>query len=42
MVTGNLPFMDKSEKLTIKRILEMEPEFPKNLKLTPELVDLIK
>ncbi len=42
MVTGYLPFIDKSESGLVKKIIESEPEFPKNLKLSAEVVDLIK
>ncbi len=42
MVIGNLPFTDTTEKLTIKKIIEAEINFPKQPKLTPEIKDLIK
>ena len=42
LVIGNLPFNDKTETGLIKRIIEQELEFPKNSKLSPEVIDLIE
>lgn len=42
MLVGSLPFVDPSEKVVMKKILESEVDFPKNSKLSPESLDLIK
>ena len=34
LVTGKLPFEDKNESLKIKKIVEIEPEYPLNLSLS--------
>ena len=42
LLVGNLPFYDPSEKIVSKKIIETEVDFPKNSKLSPEVMDLIK
>ncbi len=41
LVTGYLPFNDKQESVIIQKIQEQEPEYPKGIKLSPEIKDLI-
>ena len=42
MLVGHLPFEDSTDKKIIKKILENQPEFNKNLKLSKESVDMIE
>lgn len=42
LLNGSLPFVDSLEKNVMRKIIESEVEFPKNSKLSPEAVDLIK
>lgn len=41
MVVGKLPFEDKTNTGLVKKICESAVDFPKNFKLSPEVVDLI-
>lgn len=42
MLVGHLPFEDSNDKKIIKKIIEKEPEFPKNLKLSKESIDIVE
>lgn len=41
MLVGHLPFEDTTDKKIIKKIIEYEPEFSKNLKLSRESIDMV-
>lgn len=42
LVVGNLPFQDKNDDKLIKKIIEGEIQYPKGIKLSPEVSDLIE
>lgn len=42
ILIGSLPFADKNEKVLMKKIVSQEVEFPKNVKISGEVTDLIK
>lgn len=42
LVIGQLPYNDKSESGLVRKIIDQELEFPKNNKLSPEVIDLLE